>query len=143
MLDSTALRLSQGLESFRGKQVQWLLHGLAARGFADLNPTYVSFLGVLDCADNFAAEIARRLNVTRQAVHKTVKELETLGYVSTAPNETMRNSRVIRITEHGEALIAEARMMFAKLDELVLAQLSPQTITEMETLFAVELPDVT
>lgn len=133
MVDSAALRLSQAIETYRVKQVIWLLEGLTEQGITDLNATHLSFISVLDCADNTASEVARRLNITRQAVHKTVRELEALGYVATAPNKVQRNSKIIQITEKGECLIAVARNMFAQLDARLSNTLSETSLTELHT----------
>lgn len=120
MVDSLALRLSQAIDGFQRRQTSWLIQGLAARGFDDLTPTHVAFISVLDCDDNVASEVARRLGLSRQAVHKTVRELCALGYIETVENRERRNSKVIQITERGERLIAQARQMFAQRDEDIL-----------------------
>lgn len=140
MVDSAALRLSQSIASYQARQVEWLLTGLLERGFADLNATHLGFISVMDCADNIASEIARRLNISRQAVHKTLRELEDLGYVETAPNPKQRNSRVIRFTAKGETLIAAARQMFAELDTHIDTHLSPDQHSALIELLAAPFP---
>ncbi|HAT87140.1 MAG TPA: MarR family transcriptional regulator [Rhizobiales bacterium] len=131
MVDSQTLRLSQAIARYQIRQVVWLIEGLAARGFVDLTPAHVAFVSVLDCADNFASEVARRLNLSRQAVHKTVRELSALGYIETVENKAKRNSRIIQITEHGEELIAQARQMYAELDREMQAKLGASEIDKI------------
>jgi DNA-binding MarR family transcriptional regulator len=47
-------------------------------------------------------QIARRMGLTRQSVHATVKRLTADGLVEPAPNPDHRRSQLIRLTELGE-----------------------------------------
>jgi DNA-binding MarR family transcriptional regulator len=133
MVESQALRLSQAIATYQTWQTSWLIEGLAARGFSDLSASHIAFISALDCADNMASEIARRLNLSRQAIHKTVRELTALGYVETVENPEKRNSKVIQITAHGEQLIAQARHMFSDLDQRLSSE---QNVVDIERLIA-------
>jgi len=131
LVDSQALRLSQAIAKYQENQVNWLIDELYRRGFGELTPTHVSFLSALDCADNYASELARRLNLSRQAVHKTVTELTSRGFIASVPNEVKRNSKVIQITTRGEALIAAARQLYAELDKCLTADNTSQDVERM------------
>jgi DNA-binding MarR family transcriptional regulator len=48
-------------------------------------------------------QIARRMGLTRQSVHATVKRLVADGLVELAPNADHRRSQHVRLTEPGEA----------------------------------------
>jgi DNA-binding MarR family transcriptional regulator len=47
-------------------------------------------------------QIARRMGITRQSVHATVKRLAADGLVEFAPNADHRRSQLVRLTELGE-----------------------------------------
>jgi DNA-binding MarR family transcriptional regulator len=47
-------------------------------------------------------QIARRMGITRQSVHATVKRLRADGLVELAPNVDHRRSQLVRLTEVGE-----------------------------------------
>jgi DNA-binding MarR family transcriptional regulator len=47
-------------------------------------------------------QIARRMGLTRQSVHATVKRLIADGLVELVPNADHRRSRLLRMTPHGE-----------------------------------------
>jgi DNA-binding MarR family transcriptional regulator len=47
-------------------------------------------------------QIARRMGITRQSVHATVKRLVADGLVELAPNLDHRRSQLVRLTELGE-----------------------------------------
>ena len=47
------------------------------------------------------SEIAARLSVTRQAIHQTINELVSLGYVCLQPDPTDKRAKVVTYTERG------------------------------------------
>lgn len=131
MVDSQALRLSQAIAGYQTRQISWLIDGLTSQGFRDLTPSHVTFIAALECDDNIASDVARRLNLSRQAVHKTVRELTIAGYIETTENENKRNSKMIQITVKGEELIAVARRMYAELDRQLVSESSAQDIERL------------
>jgi DNA-binding MarR family transcriptional regulator len=52
-------------------------------------------------------QIARRMGITRQSVHATVKRLVADGLVELAPNLDHRRSQLVRLTELGNRRYAE------------------------------------
>jgi DNA-binding MarR family transcriptional regulator len=61
-------------------------------------------LGAIALADRALTvpQIARRMGLTRQSVHATVRRLTADGLVELAPNADHRRSRLVRMTELGE-----------------------------------------
>jgi DNA-binding MarR family transcriptional regulator len=51
-------------------------------------------------------QIARRMGLTRQSVHATVKQLVGQGLVELAPNSDHRRSQLVQLTEAGRARYA-------------------------------------
>jgi DNA-binding MarR family transcriptional regulator len=51
-------------------------------------------------------QVARRMGLTRQSVHATVKRLVSDGLVELAPNADHRRSQIVSLTEHGKAKYA-------------------------------------
>jgi DNA-binding MarR family transcriptional regulator len=51
-------------------------------------------------------QIARRMGLTRQSVHATVKQLVGQGLVELAPNADHRRSQLVQLTEAGRATYA-------------------------------------
>ena len=119
LVDSRALALIQATDSFRDRMVVWLISKLHEDGFPGLTAGQLTFLGSLDCGANFAAELARTLRISRQAVHKTVKELEGAGWLATRPDDVLGNQRVIVFTDEGERMMSCARAHFLSLDDLL------------------------
>jgi DNA-binding MarR family transcriptional regulator len=69
-------------------------------------------LGALTLAERqlTVPQIARRMGLTRQSVHATVKRLVRNGLLELAPNADHRRSRLVRLTELG-------RVKYAAMDE--------------------------
>jgi len=108
MVESLTLRLMFALDGAHDRLLGRLCASLAARGY-DVSPSGLGFLGQLDCGVNRASDIARRLGVSRQMVHKTVREMERLGYLRQEDDPDRRNSKRIVFTDDGIALMADAR----------------------------------
>ncbi|MGB0507084.1 MAG: MarR family winged helix-turn-helix transcriptional regulator [Pikeienuella sp.] len=132
--DSHSLALTLAADCFRDRMVYWLLEKLWRDGFEGLKAGQLSFLGSLDCGVNFAAELARTLAISRQAVHKTVRELEAAGWLATQPDESLGNQRVIVFTEEGERMMSHARAHFLTLDSLLTEQFGEEKLTELRGL---------
>lgn len=69
---------------------------LRDRGYADVSASLLGFLGALDCGVNFGSDIARRLDISRQMVAKTVKELSEAGYLVQGPDRVSSNPLSLR-----------------------------------------------
>jgi DNA-binding MarR family transcriptional regulator len=136
LVDSHALSLTQATETFRDRMVLWLLSKLREDGFAGLKASQLMFLGSLDCGVNFAAELARTLRISRQAVHKTVRELENAGWLATRPDEALGNQRVIVFTDEGERMMSCARAHFLALDTLMALEFGEERLVELQNLLS-------
>lgn len=134
LVNSHALALTQAAESFRGRMTHWLLDKLKEDGFDALKANQLSFMGSLDCGENFAAALARSLGISRQAVHKTVRELETAGWLKTRPDDALGNQRVIVFTQEGERMMACARGHFLALDAMMEQSFGPQNLADLAAL---------
>jgi DNA-binding MarR family transcriptional regulator len=121
MADSRSLKLVHLASIFEKRAQKWLIDLLHSRGFTELTQSQLNFLGALDCGPNYASQVANQLGITRQAVHKTVKELETCGWLQTSSDPIRRNQRIITFTEEGERMMSEARALFKELDDILFA----------------------
>ncbi|MEP3636480.1 MAG: MarR family winged helix-turn-helix transcriptional regulator [Paracoccaceae bacterium] len=128
MEDSRSLKLVHLASNFEKRVQKWLVDLLHSRGFAGLTQSQLSFLGALDCGPNSASQIANSLGITRQAVHKTVKELETCGWLQSEADPIRRNQRIITFTDEGERMMSVARSLFKQLDDRLFAEWQPDQI---------------
>ncbi|MEP6067276.1 MAG: MarR family winged helix-turn-helix transcriptional regulator [Paracoccaceae bacterium] len=141
MEDSRSLKLVHLASSFEKRAQKWLVDVLHSRGFVDLTQSQLSFLGALDCGPNSASQIANDLGITRQAVHKTVKELETLGWLKSDADPIRRNQRIITFTDEGERMMSVARSLFKELDDRLFADWNSDNVEAVFSLLQSPLKD--
>ncbi|CAN0594311.1 unnamed protein product, partial [Ectocarpus sp. 12 AP-2014] len=116
LADSGSLSLIHAIGGFQSRLLEWLVGELRNEGFEELTGAMLTFLGSLDCGENHASALARTLGISRQAIHKQVRELEALRWLRTTPHPNKGNQRVIVFTAEGERMMSVARTMFADLD---------------------------
>lgn len=99
----------------------WVLTGLLAqlhaRGYVLITQTHLILLGNLDCGATHAAAVASRMGVSRQAVFRTVADMERLGFLRLAPDSERGNQKLVMMTDQGMALIGEARTALAAIEQ--------------------------
>lgn len=132
LVDSRALQLTQMLGEFQDRLVVWLIQRLHNDGFNGLNAKQLTFMGQLDCGVNHASELARRIGVSRQAVHKSVQELTGMGWLETAPHPEFGNQKIIIFTDEGERMMSRARLHFAELDDILLERFGDKALDTLE-----------
>lgn len=143
MAESRSLKLVHLTSTFERRAQKWLVDLLRGRGFSDLRQSQLSFLGALDCGPNSASQIANDLGITRQAVHKTVKELENCGWLQSAADPIRRNQRIITFTDEGERMMSEARALFKQLDQRLFARWDAERLDALFELLQTQFDDVT
>ena len=115
MVDSHSLKLVFSTIKTHELISNYVSEALIERGYESALPSTLRFLSTLECGVNYSSEIARRLNVSRQMVAKTVKELSRVGYLDLI--ESSGKQKQIVFTEFGQHLMADARMILAELDK--------------------------
>jgi DNA-binding MarR family transcriptional regulator len=128
MVESRSLRLAFATASVRDRIAEYVATALRRQGYEDVSASTLNFLGTLDCGVNFGSEIARRLNVSRQMVAKTVKELCGIGYLEQIEGPG-RQKRIL-FTASGERLMSDVRKILARLDETLCARVGENALME-------------
>ncbi|WP_205857513.1 MarR family winged helix-turn-helix transcriptional regulator [Phytoactinopolyspora endophytica] len=88
---------------------------LARQGHPDVRPVHGFALQAIGSEGATAAELGRRLGVSKQAAGKTIDSLERLGYLvrDTDPNDARR--KVFRLSERGADSLAKSAAIFDQL----------------------------
>jgi DNA-binding MarR family transcriptional regulator len=92
---------------------RWLideLHAeLARQGHPDARPMHGFVFQAIGPDGTTAAELGRRLGVSKQAAGKTIDSLEQLGYVRREPDRRDQRQKIVVLTERGiDALVRSA-----------------------------------
>jgi DNA-binding MarR family transcriptional regulator len=78
----------------------------AARAGHPVKPSHSAVFGQMTSDGARLTELAKRANMTPQAMGELVDELEAAGYVSRAPDPTDRRAKLITLTELGRECVA-------------------------------------
>lgn len=77
--------------------------GVRARGFADLRPAHGFAFTLLSAGGTTVVDLARHLDVTKQAASQMVDDLVAKGYVERRPHPTDARARLVVLTDRGWA----------------------------------------
>ncbi|NEE02364.1 MarR family winged helix-turn-helix transcriptional regulator [Phytoactinopolyspora halotolerans] len=88
---------------------------LARQGHPDVRPVHGFALQAVGPDGATAAEIGRRLGVSKQAAGKTIDSLERLGYVTREPDVQDSRRKVVRLTDRGRDCLARSAAIFDRL----------------------------
>jgi DNA-binding MarR family transcriptional regulator len=84
---------------------------LARQGHPDMRPMHGFVLQAIGPDGTTAAELGRRLGVSKQAAGKTVDSLERVGYLERGTDPRDARRKVVRLTPYGlDALHRSARI---------------------------------
>ena len=101
---------------------------VVARGFTGLRFSHGFLVQRLIDSEQPIAALAQALDVTQQAVSKTVAELEGLGYVRRRPDPRDARVRLVSLTDRGHAAVEAAREERAAVVEEVRERLGPRRV---------------
>ena len=116
---------------------QSILHGLIGRlkacGYTDITEPHLILFGNLDCGATHAAQIAQRMQVSRQAISKTLRELQSLGLVRLEDDPARRNQKLVIMTGRGMKLAIDARRSLEEIENLLAEQIGDETMAKLRS----------
>lgn len=80
-----------------------VLARVAEQGHPDIRPSHVAVFMGLEDAGTHISVLATRAGISRQAMGAIVREVEKLGYVTTASDAADRRATIVRLTARGVA----------------------------------------
>lgn len=81
------------------------------------------------------AEIARRLGISRQAVFMTLKQMEDLNIIRLESDPLDKRSKIIKLTEMGQAMHRDAQDSHRKLLDELGQRIGTSHVVELTTAF--------
>jgi len=88
---------------------------LARQGHPDMRPMHGFVFQAIGPDGTTAAQLARRLGVSKQAAGKTIDHLERLGYTERAPDPADARRKVVRLTGRAVDALARSARVFDEL----------------------------
>lgn len=81
-----------------------LIAGLRTNGFEDVTPAFAALMPFIGLEGSRQSDIAKRAQLTKQAVGQLVKELAARGYVGVRRDPVSARATLVAFTERGLAL---------------------------------------
>ena len=103
-----------------------VLARLAAAGLGDSKFAHRFIVQGLLAGDRTVTDLAERLGISVQAVSKTVRDMESLGYLERRPDPADRRSSVLALSGRGERSLSEARAARLEVMQGLNARLGPE-----------------
>lgn len=102
--------------------------------FAFLTPAQSRLLAHMAGKPMSMAELARRLAISRQAVHKTVGELVRRGILEVQDDPDRGNSKLVRYTEAGRQLNRAGARMIERVEERIAGRIGRKGLEQLKRL---------
>jgi DNA-binding MarR family transcriptional regulator len=124
--------LSRLLREFSRDFERRICRGLAARGHADVRPSHSAVFSNLGTGAVRVTELARRAQVTQQAMGKMLKELERMGYVARDIDGSDKRAKEIRLTRRGIDLATDSLAVVDEVRAYYADKIGPALLDSLE-----------
>lgn len=95
---------------------QTLLDHMNNSKFTPITRSQSMIFASIDAGNITTSNIARHLGISRQAVHKTLGELESRGFLLLIIDSHRRSSKNIKLTDFGQECIDFAQIKFKEME---------------------------
>lgn len=101
---------------------------LRARGWPSITRPQSMVMANIALGVRGPSDIARRLGVSRQAIHATINQMAELGVVELADDPTNRRVKIVALTAQGEAMRADAQKAMVLMGEALFDRFGKQPV---------------
>jgi len=117
-----------------------IVDGVVGAGFPQ-KPAHSAVFAQINPEGSRLTELARRANMSPQAMGELVDELEQLGYVVRRPDPTDRRAKLITLTKKGQACIAAGIATINGIEEQLTDRLGERGHRQLRNLLVKLLDD--
>lgn len=115
-----------------------IMSGVRRSEYAYITPAQSRLLATMAGKPTSMAELARRLAISRQAVHKTVAELARRGILEIRDDPDRRNAKLVVYTERGRQVNRAGAAIIERVEERIASRLGRARLDELKALLAAE-----
>jgi DNA-binding MarR family transcriptional regulator len=127
-------KLIQAYEWFDDALIDWM----HAHGSAELTRSSSMIFSYLDPEGSRPADLARRIGVSRQAVHKTLNEMVEIGLVELVADPDDQRAKLVILTPRGREWVELARSVLAGLERELEARIGHERMLGLRAALAVD-----
>lgn len=113
-----------------------IMSGVRRSEYAYITPAQSRLLATMAGKPTSMAELARRLAISRQAVHKTVAELARRGILEIRDDPERRNAKLIVYTERGRQVNRVGAAIIERVEERIASRIGRERLETLKTLLS-------
>jgi DNA-binding MarR family transcriptional regulator len=118
-----------------------IMKGVRQGEFAFITPAQSRLLAHMGGKPTSMAELARRLAISRQAVHKTVTELARRGVLEVREDPARGNARLVVYTERGRQVNRAGAQLIERIEERIARRVGAAGVAQLKQLLAAPWDD--
>jgi DNA-binding MarR family transcriptional regulator len=115
-----------------------IMKGVRSSEYAFITPAQSRLLAHMGGKPTSMAELARRLAISRQAVHKTVTELARRGILELRDDPRRGNSKLVVYTEKGRLLNRAGAQIIGQIEERIARSIGSDGVAQLRRLLAAD-----
>ena len=115
-----------------------IMSGVRRSEYAYITPAQSRLLATMAGKPTSMAELARRLAISRQAVHKTVAELARRGILEIRDDPERRNAKLVVYTERGRQVNRAGAAIIERVEDRIASRLGRARLDELKALLAAD-----
>lgn len=118
-----------------------IMEGVRSSEFAFLTPAHSRLLAHMGGRPTSMAELARRLAISRQAVHKTVTELVRRGILEVRDDPIRRNSKLVVYTDKGREVNRRGAAIIERVERRIAERIGDAELRSLKAALAARWDD--
>lgn len=104
----------------------------ATNGYGDITPSMARFYAHLAGRPVHMSELARKLSISRQAVHKMALEGTKAGYVEVVPSDLSGRHKIVQFTAKGWAMAHNAANELDAIERELIKQIGQKNLSMLK-----------
>ncbi len=129
---------TQNLNQLLLTRTDWLSErinaAVKASPYSSITPAQTRLLALMAGKPASISELARRSGVSRQAIHRTVLELEQRGILKVQTDPQRANSKLVEYTELGREVNRHGAMIIQKIEQQIAQQVGTRELERLKHL---------
>jgi DNA-binding MarR family transcriptional regulator len=113
-----------------------ILKGVQRSTYSSLTPAQARLLAIMAGQSASISDLARRLGLSRQAVHKTVSELERRGILQVKTDPERANAKLVSYTQLGKEVNRAGARIIDDIEVKIAKRIGKQGVDQLKLLLA-------